>query len=251
MASPSSSSSKLRLVIIAVVALLVVGGGAFWYLTRDDAPEELRLQDDPVASTTTAAGSPDGSTTTAGGPATAGLDGEYGVVPGSGDEATVAGYRVEEVFAAGARRNTAAGRTGSVTGSVTVAGGMVTAAKFEVDTTTLKSDESRRDNRIKGDGLETDQFPTATFELTEPVTLPELPEGKVVELKGTGDLTLHGVTKSVSIDLQVKARGDTFVVSGNAPVAMADYGINPPSIGGFVEVDDHGSFEFIVNLQRS
>ena len=248
MASPSSSS-KLRLAIIAVVALLVVGGGAFWYLTRDDAPEELRLQDDPVGTTTD--GSGDGTTTTAGGSGSADLDGTWTVVAGSGQEATVAGYRVEEVFAAGARRSTAAGRTADVTGSVTVAGDKVTEAKFEVDTTTLKSDESRRDNRIKGDGLQTDQFPTATFELTEPLALPELPEGKVVETKATGDLTLHGVTKSVTIDLQVKAHSGGFVVSGEAPVVMADYDINPPSVGGFVEVDDHGSFEFIVNLQKS
>lgn len=234
---PSSQRrSRLPLVIGFVVALAAVGVGAFLWFTRDDAPEKLSITDDSTPSGSTVAGDT--------------LEGSWKVVRGSGDEATVAGYRVQEVFVAGARRSEAAGRTADVTGSVTVVGGKVTAASFEVDTTTLKSDEGRRDNRIRSDGLQTDTFPTATFELTEPITLPELTEGKVTTLQATGDLTLHGQTKAVTIDLQVKASGDRFVVSGQAPVVMADYGINPPSVGGFVDVDDHGSFEFIVNLAR-
>lgn len=245
-------SSKLPFVIGGLVVLVAVAVGAFLWLTRDDAPDRLAITDD---TTTTVAAGNDGSgstATTGGGPIDATtLDGTWTVTAGTGDQATVAGYRVEEVFAAGARRSEAAGRTGKVTGSVTVDAGRVTAAEFEVDTTTLQSDESRRDNRIRTDGLQTDTFPTATFKLRDPLELPALTSGKVAEVEAMGDLTLHGVTKLTTVTLQVKASGEAFIVAGQAPIVMADFDINPPSVPGFVEVDDHGSFEFIVNLTRS
>lgn len=229
--------SRLLVVLGGVVVVLAVAVGAFLWFTRDDAPDELQIRDDEDAS---------GEEVDA-----AGLDGTWTVVAGSGEDATVAGYRVQEVFAQGARRSTAAGRTNDVTGTVTVAGGEVTEAGFTVDMTTLTSDESRRDNRVRSSGIETDEFPEATFALTEPVALPTLAEGRVEALEATGDLTLHGETRSVTLDIEVKASGDAFVVQGDTPILFADYAIDPPNVGGFVEVDDNGSMEFVVNLARS
>lgn len=239
MARPMAQSKRSRLPVIAaaVVVLIAVAIGAFLYLTRDTSDPELKLADDPAAT---------GEAVDAGT-----LDGTWTVVAGSGDAATVAGYRVEEVFAAGSRRATANGRTNDVTGSLTVAGGAVTEGTFTVDMTTLASDEGRRDNAIKGRGLETNRFPEATFVLTEPIELPELTDGKTFTVSATGELTLHGQTKPGTIEITGRSSGGTFTVQGSAPVAMADYGIEPPSVGGFVEVDDSGSFEFIVNFEKA
>ena len=70
----------------------------------------------------------------------------------------------------------AVGRTDQVTGSITVESDgtttTLTAADLTVDTTSLASDELRRDNRLRREGLETDAFPTATFTLTAPVEVP-------------------------------------------------------------------------------
>ena len=60
------------------------------------------------------------------------------------------------------------GRTGDVTGDFTIEGTTVTEASFEVDLTTITTNESRRDGRVQ-DALETSRFPTATFTLTEPL----------------------------------------------------------------------------------
>ncbi len=38
------------------------------------------------------------------------------------------------------------------------------------------SDETRRDNRIRTQGLESDRFPTATFVSTSPISVPVEPE---------------------------------------------------------------------------
>ena len=63
-----------------------------------------------------------------------------------------------------------------MTGSITLTSDGTTATLSEgtitVDTTTLTSDEDRRDNRLRSEGLETDEYPTATFTLTQPVRCP-------------------------------------------------------------------------------
>lgn len=227
--------SRLPLVAGIVVVLVVIAVGGFLYLTRDTSDPELTLSDAPEAT---------GESVDA-----AELDGSWAVVPGT-DDATVAGYRVEEVFAAGAREATANGRTNDVTGTLAVADGSVTEGSFTVDVTTLTSDEDQRDNAIKGRGLETDEFPEATFVITEAIDLPELADGEAFEVSATGDLTLHGVTKGVTVDLTGRAAGDTFTVQGAAPVAFADYEIEAPS-NNFVEVEDTGSFEFVVNFEKA
>lgn len=229
--------SRVPMVAGITVLVLAVAIGGFLYLTRDTSSPPLELSKEPTGTGTTID------------PAT--LDGSWTVVAGRGADATVAGYRVKEVFAAGARKNTADGRTDQVKGLLTVAGGSVTEGSITVDMTTLASDLGRRDGALKSRGLQTDTFPAATLVLTAPIALPALTDGKTFTVTATGDLTLHGVTRSVTIDLEGRATGDKFTVQGSAPIAMADYDIEAPSVGGFVEVEGTGSFEFIVNFQHT
>ncbi|CAN5518954.1 hypothetical protein BH10ACT1_BH10ACT1_06600 [soil metagenome] len=228
--------SRLPFIGVGVIVIIAVAIGAFLFFTRDQSDPELKLSDSKTGT---------GETVD-----TSNLDGAWKVVAGTGDDATVAGYRVKEVFAAGSRKVTANGRTNDVTGTLTVAGDEVSEGTFTVDMTTLASDEGRRDGAIKDRGLETAKFPEGTFELSEPITLPDIKDGETFDVKAVGDLTLHGVTKPVTVDLTARSSGDTFTVQGSAPVQMADYGMEAPSIGGFVEVEDNGSFEFIVNFQK-
>ena len=227
--------------LIIVIVILAVGIAAFggWYLfVRDDAPDALKITS-----------SDNGSGTVID---VAALDGAWTVAPGTGPEKTVAGYRVKEEFI-GVRKAETAGRTPEVTGSLTVSDGKVTEANFTVNTQTLTSDEARRDARIKSRGLQTDKFPSATFAISEPITLPKMTEGRVFKVTAKGNLTLHGVTNPITIELTGKSSGKAkmFTVQGSAPIVMADYGIEPPNIGGFVTVQDSGSLEFIVNFEKS
>ena len=235
---------------IAIPVVVVLGGLAFagwWFILRDDAPPEARLPDRPVA--TTAAGASDGATTasgSAGGSTSA--DGTWTVQQG---EEVFVGYRVTEQFAGETIEKTAVGRTPAVTGTVAVQGAAVPAAKFEADMTKLASDSSRRDNQIRGNGLQTNQFPAASFELTQPIQLTSPPAaGAELDVQAVGNLTLHGVTKEVMIPLKVRWSGDVIDIAGQAPIVLADYGIDPPSIGGFVSVDDKGVFEVQLTLVR-
>lgn len=229
-----------RRILLASLVVLVVAGAAIWYFfVRDTSDPPLTLKSDTTSASTTAPAVP------------VDLTGTWKVVAGSGDTATVAGYRVKEKFAAGVAKVTANGRTPRVTGTATVAGKKLTAATFDVDVTKLKSDKAQRDNQIKTRGLETDKFPKATFKLTSPLTLPDITPGKLFHVDAAGKLTLHGVTKKVTIPLQAKESGSAFIVQGSLPIVMADYSIDPPSIGGFVSVDGNGTFEFLATLAKS
>jgi len=231
-------------VLVVVFGLLLVAGiavAAFLYL-RDDAPEEADIEDA-------------GQTLDEEGLAAASVDdiaGTWQVSSDIGDTeetSTFVGYRIDEELA-GIGAHTAAGRTADVTGTVRIADGQVTEASFEVDMTTLKSDDERRDNQLKGRGLETDSFPTASFVLTEPVTLPEdAVTGDQLTFSAPGELTLHGVSKPVTIELQADLREGVIAIVGNTPIVLSDYDI-PPLEGAFVvSVADEGSLEFQLFLE--
>lgn len=241
--------------MIAILAVVAVAAVAVAYLAffNEDAPERLALSDQPA----TTAGSP--ATTTAGGaPGTtvapsnnADLTGNWRVAAGS-----VAGYRVREKLAALPAKSDAVGRSEAVTGSVKVdrAGASLSAtnANFDVDVTKLVSDDNRRDNRIRTDGLQTSRFPKATFVSTDPITLPpETVTGQAVKASAVGDLTIHGVTKRVTIPLDVRVAGGKGELVGSLGFPMSDFNITPPSIGGFVTVDPDATLEFKLLLEKA
>ena len=179
------------------------------------------------------------------------MAGTWSVTSGS-----LAGYRVREQLANLPAESDAVGRTGDVTGSLTLEGSgdavQLTAANLEVDTTTIASDEGRRDNRLRSEGLQTDQYPTATFMLTQPVDIPAAAlTGTPSDVTLVGDLTLHGVTKSVSIPAQTQLVDGQIQVAGSITFPLADYSITAPNIGGFiVSIADEGTLEFSVNFAK-
>ena len=156
-------------------------------------------------------------------------------------------YRVKEVLFG--QDNTATGSTESVTGTVTITGTTVDTAKFTVDMTKVTSDSGQRDGQFRGRIMETSQFPTATFELTQPIELSSVPANLMeIPVKATGKLTLHGVTKDVTVDLTARLNGSNLEVNGTIPVTFADYNISNPS-GGPAQVGDNGQIEVLLILR--
>jgi len=244
-------SRFIALAIVAIAAIAVGGFIAYDQVLRGDAVAALTLP----ASTPTAAATSDTSTTepaSSTGPVTStGVAGTWNATADS-----QAGYRVRERLANLAAESDAIGRTSDVTGSITVEangdGARLTGGTLTVDTTTITSDESRRDNRLRSEGLQTDQFPTATFTLTAPVDVPAAAlAGTAADLTLTGDLTLHGVTKSVEIPAQAQLVGDTMQVAGSLTFALSDFGISPPNVGGFIlSIAEEGTLEFLVSFSK-
>ena len=71
----------------------------------------------------------------------------------------------------------------------------------------------------------------------------------VATATANGELTLHGTTKAVTVELTVQRDGDTVNVGGSIPVTFADYGIANPSFGP-VTTEDNGEVEFLLAFTR-
>ena len=117
--------------------------------------------------------------------------------------------------------------------------------------TTFKSDESRRDNQFNGRIMGVDQFPTSTFTLTSPIDFGEVPaDGATITATATGDLTLRGVTKPVTFELQATFKNGRVGVLGNIPIVFADYGIPNPSFAT-ISTEDNGLLEFVLIFDKA
>ncbi len=210
---------RRALILVPVLGLLLVGGAfAFFMLRGGDAPPPPALPptDGPVVV--------EGDVT------------EYEVAPA---EENFVGYRVREEFASFGVKD-AVGRTGDVEGRAAITD-VISSAEFEADLTTLASDDGRRDNALRDRAIETARFPTARFRLTAPAAL-----GRAT---AEGDLTLHGETRPIRVKVSAqRLGGDTIELVGEAPIAFADFEIEPPSVAGVVTVEDEGTLEFLLLL---
>jgi polyisoprenoid-binding protein YceI len=263
----------MKIAIVAVIAIpILFFGGVLVYANLINDPEDTAAADfeeaaeaaaaaatapsattaetpatTPAPSATTVATATTATTATtaaagsAGSDGTSALEGTWTVDPTS---EIYVGYRVEEVLSG--INTTATGRTTEVTGGATITGTTLEAAEFTVDVASITSDQSRRDNQFRGNIMETDTFPTASFTLTQPVELAGVPaEGEIVTATVTGDLLLHGVTQPVTFDLQAFVSGGKITATGAIPIVFADYDIDNPSTG-FVSTEDNGLLEFLL-----
>jgi polyisoprenoid-binding protein YceI len=240
---------------VALLAVVAIGGGGLWYLfLREAGPAAVG---DPSAAPGASGGVtvPAASCDPSSSGSTAGLDGTWTVDPSIGSFSdfsdSFVGYRVKEQLA-GIGANTAVGRTPNVTGSLTLAGTSITDVQISADLTTLQSDDTRRDGQLSHQGIATSSFPTATFKLTAPIQLTAVPaDCAVISATATGDLTLHGVTKSVQVALQAVRSGAVVTVTGSTNIVFADFGFQGPSSFAVLSVEDHGVMEFQLHFRHA
>ena len=89
------------------------------------------------------------------------------------------------------------GRFGAVTGDITIAADhLASSVNATIEMASVDTGDAGRDEHLRGaDFFDVEQFPTMTFTSTR-VT------GSGSDYTLTGDLTIKGVTKSVSLDLE-------------------------------------------------
>ncbi|MGW0843737.1 YceI family protein [Streptomyces sp. NPDC002787] len=226
-----------RWLVVGVAAAALVGvGGPYVYINyiQDDPPAALSLDSPPTTPEGTS-----GSGSGSGEQAREGVEGAWRV--GSGSQA---GYRVDEVLFG--QNVMAVGRTEKVTGELEIKGTRAVSGSFTVDLASVQSDSDQRDSQFRGRIMNTERYPDAVFELTEPVDFGSVPDvNEQVTGEATGDLTIHGQTNPVTFDLTAQRTADGFRVNGSIPVTFADYGIDAPDFGG-ITVEDEGTVEFLL-----
>lgn len=244
---PQSKKKRTLIAVLSgvvVVILAAIIGPIVYARTQSAAPPPLSVSSPSVSPTSSATSgtdtspSPSASNTA---DSTASDDGTWKVADGS-----EAGYRVDEVL--NGQDVTVVGRTEKVSGTVEISANQLTAAEIEVDVASVATDTDRRDAYFRSTAMRTDDHPTATFTLTQPVELPEI-GADAVKVKTTGNLELAGESRPVTATIEVVRAGDSVRTSGSVDVTFADWGIEAPNLG-FVKVEDKGQIEFLVELEQ-
>jgi len=240
--------TRIIAVIGALVALVAVAGGAgyvYYFSGLRSAPAQLGLSATP----TSTASSPATTLTAA-----ASLTGSWTVSSGS-----IAGYRINELFVGQSSKHQAVARTATITGGLTAssdsAGYQVSSLTFTADLTNLHSvdsvagrDVTQRDGVVSRQ-LDVQQFPTATFTAAS-ASVPSAISSSAVDVTVTGKLTIHGVTKDVTVRAKAQLTGGRAEIAGSTSIAMTDYGVSPP-FAPFVTVDPTLLIEFDIFLARA
>ena len=267
--SPNRTTPRVMAAATALALIAALGGGIWWFVSGDEpAAVSLdaatrNLPTSTIPTSTSAASETNGAPTStapagvapAGVDAAAGIDGVWTVDTDTGRfdfesaTGTFAGFRVKEQVAR-IGSATAVGRTGEIDGTMTIAASQVTSAKFTIDMRSITTNESRRDDRVQT-ALETDRFPNAVFELTEPIELGnDAATGAPVKVDATGDLTIHGVTRSLTMPIEAKLVQGVVAVVGSTDITFADFDVKVPESQMVLSVEDHGIFELQFLLTR-
>jgi polyisoprenoid-binding protein YceI len=169
-------------------------------------------------------------------------------------EKSEARFRVREQLANASLPNDAIGRTHEFTGTIVVKpdGTIVSSdSKFVVNLGTLTSDRSQRDNYIKRNVLQTNQYPNAVFVPTQVTGLSSpLPQSGAVSFKLIGDFTIQNVTKPVTWDVTGQVQGNEFTGQATTSFKFEDFGLTQPRVAVVLSVEDHIQLELDLDLQR-
>ena len=141
-------------------------------------------------------------------------------------------YEVDEtLFNQNNKLNTAIGRTKGVAGDLRI--DLTDPAKsqlgtFVIDVSQFTSDESRRDNFIRRQGLQSGTYPTATFTTKSIDGLPaQVQVGQQINFKITGDLTVKTTTKSVTWDVTLTVDQAKLAGTASTNILLSDFGAGP------------------------
>ncbi|MFC9786990.1 YceI family protein [Rhodococcus sp. NPDC127528] len=217
---------------VVVVAVLALVGGPWVYGTW------IATDDAPAAAVSTSGAQA----------ATGDVNGSWRVDAGTAPNATAAGYTVHEIL--NGASVTVVGSTDEVGGQATVEAGKLTSATVTVQVKGISTGNARRDGQFAGNVMSVGTYPTARFTLDQPVDLSALPtDGTAVTVPATGTLELRGGSRPVAVDVKVLQSGPALIASGSIPVTWTDFGVQPPSLA-FVTVDDAGTVDFLVHLEK-
>ena len=225
-----------------VLGLVVIVGLAFagWYFFLKTDPEpRAAIKNTPVVTESTVAGE-----------TSAGTDGTWTVKPGN--PSNFVGYRVTEKLFANISETEATGRTNNVTANhddrrhdrrATSPSPPISATSPPTTASGTAASGARASSRTSS--------PRPSSCSTKPIELSAVPTaGATIKTEATGDFTLHGVTKPVTVSLEGRWDGKQVQVVGNLPIVFGDYDITAPTAPAVASVDDHGEMELQLFFDR-
>ncbi len=125
----------------------------------------------------------------------------------------------------------------------------ISSVSFIGESSSILSDNSIMDNKAH-DALKTDKYPVIRFSLTSADKIPI--QGGAFSGTASGELTLAGSTKKISIPYSGKVTGkDRIIITGTKKINMTEFGIKPPTaMLGALKTGDEVTINFTVNLKQ-
>ncbi len=246
-------------VIILSISVVIIGiaGGTLYYLNRPAAEEAsisnalTALEEGGVTAAATPSRDPAGAAPE--GDDVTGIwmvDTTIGQFDFGDATSTFAGFRVDEELR-NVGQTEAVGRTPAVAGTLDIDGTLLQEALIEVDFTQLVSDIPRRDNAMK-DSMNVQEYPIATFALTEPIDFGAVPtDGDSTDFTAVGDLTVNGITRPTEFAMEASLADGNILVVGRTPVVFERFFIRAPKAGPVVDIADEGTIELQIWFTRA
>jgi polyisoprenoid-binding protein YceI len=120
--------------------------------------------------------------------------------------------------------------------------------EVRIPVVSLKSGESGLDKNMRA-AMTADKFPEVAFKLGT-YELGKPGDGGTIVAKTTGDLTIAGQTKTVTMDVEFTLGAGTAEAKGSYTLNMSDYGIKPPTLMlGTIKVRDPVTIRFDLLLK--
>ena len=146
------------------------------------------------------------------------------------------------MFTSEATLETIHGRTSKVTGTIAADPADVPASSVDVtiDLASLDTGIDMRNGHLRERFLQVDKFPTATFKSVSVAAPKSIAPNSPTVVNVTGDLTIHGVTKRITVPVRVvvipesdltkssRGPGDWIHATTDFPIKLGDYGIPVP-----------------------
>jgi polyisoprenoid-binding protein YceI len=228
------SINRKTLIYISIAAAILIVGGPWLYTSL--------FRDEPLNPFSETSISNEGVTATTG---EIEISGDWKLV----SESQV-GYRIKERIAL--KTFETVGRSSEVTGSLKILDSQITQTTFEVDMKTFQSDSGGRDAQFNGRIMDTEKYPTANFVLTEPITLVEKPiNGLTIKNTATGNLTIRGTTKEVTLSLSSTLQNSVITVIGQIQIQFDEWKIPNPSVPlVFIYTEPNCILEFSLKFEK-
>jgi polyisoprenoid-binding protein YceI len=174
------------------------------------------------------------------------------------DPGTKISYRVREQLAGISFPDDAVGTTDMVKGAIVILpDGSIDSSKSKltIDLRELNSDQDMRDGYIKGRVLETEKFPNAEFVprklqgVPSPLPAPDRASAQS-GFQLTGDLTIRGVTKEVTLNGYATFSRDLVAGRAMTDFTFATFGLPKPQLARLLSVDDKIQLDLEFKFKR-
>jgi polyisoprenoid-binding protein YceI len=137
-------------------------------------------------------------------------------------EKSIAHFHAEDTY------DTFDGKTNKVSGTIVADAAAATSASvtLTVDLGSLDTGVGLRNKEMRERYLETGKFPQGVFKSVSVAGPAVIPPNSPVEIRVTGDFTLHGVTKRMTIPVRV-----VVIPDGNQVHATTTFNVKMPEFG--------------------